>query len=145
MLCSPWRTLHGPSHDKRWYAPKYPVCFEPSAQLSVTSYAIRITATWPVSYVHIMFPLAFSEWKSRTELAEAAYVKWAQLREHSLLEKYKSIKLKIYQIIALKPEGLCKWLLFIFMLLSALLHAWRWQHLSSKKLSPSLSIRPSLF
>lgn len=42
--------------------------------------------------VHIMLPLAFSERKSRTDLVEAACVKWAQLQQHCLLEMYKSME-----------------------------------------------------
>lgn len=61
--------------DKGLCAPKHVVCLEPHAQLSVTQHAIQITATWAGSDVHIMFPLAFSEWKSRNELVEAARVK----------------------------------------------------------------------
>lgn len=59
--------------------------------IAVTLHASQITAMWSVSDVHIMFPLVFSEWK-RTELVETACVKWAQLCEHYVLEKHKSIE-----------------------------------------------------
>lgn len=91
-LYSPWRTLHGPTCDKRLCALKHAAYLEPPAQLSVTLCAIQLTATWSASHVHIMFPLALSEWKSRTELVGVACVKWAQLHKHYLLEKHKSIE-----------------------------------------------------
>lgn len=84
---SPWRTSHSPSCGGL-YDLKHAVCLEPPARLSVTWHAIQITATRSAFDVHIMFLLASSEWKSRTELVEAACVKWAQLREHYLVEKY---------------------------------------------------------
>lgn len=98
---------------------------KPPAQLSVPLHVLYITARWSASHAHIMFTLAFSERKSRTDLIEAAYVKQGQVQQHCLLD----INLWSHCFDTRRSVQATVTLL----LPSTLIHAWRWQHLSSKK------------